>query len=143
MGFDDYLSKPIELPKLEELLIKYLPKNEYTIENKEDVNGKNDNNMISGVASDTQKCIIKKLNDNGLNTEAGLSYSSDDIEFYFEILRGFVKEYSEKSRVIKSILGYSFRGEHLEKKLGDVLASLDDFETDKAGELLNDIIAGL
>ena len=74
--------------------LKYLPKNEYTIENKEDVNGKNDNNMISGVASDTQKCIIKKLNDNGLNTEAGLSYSSDDIEFYFEILRGFVKEYS-------------------------------------------------
>lgn len=73
-GFDDYLSKPIELPKLEELLKKYLPKRDVTL----------------------------RLKELGFNTNAVEEYMSGDEAFYLEIVREFAKDAKNRAEGIKT-----------------------------------------
>ena len=76
-GFNDYISKPIEIKKLEQIIKKYLPK-ELIIIKKENINenvGRDDFFKIDGVD-------VKK----------GLLYCNDDINQYIEILRIVLKK---------------------------------------------------
>ncbi len=109
-GFDDYLSKPIDLSKLEELLVKYLPSglikseeasvsadDEYEIFDfapADENDGDTDNDEEEGSR-------VAKLADMGFNTEAGIGYCANDEDFYIEMLETFANEWEEKSAAIK------------------------------------------
>ena len=93
-GFNDYLSKPIEMKELENILIKYLPAEK-----------------ISKASAETAKSTdapaeaaspMELLKSNGFDTDAGISYSAGSEEFYVEMLGTFAENYGEKSSELKS-----------------------------------------
>ena len=84
-GFDDYLSKPIELSSMEKMLVKYL-----SAESVESVEPESTPILLS----------LKKL---GLNTDDGLTYCGEDEEFYIEILHDYVAATPDK---IEELAGY-------------------------------------
>ena len=99
-GFDDYLSKPIEVSGLEELLKKYLPRD--VLEKTEDA-AKEDGIMefdpvpedyeVSDLDTslDAEKIMIDKLKGLDLDTEAALSFCAGEFALYEEILGDYVK----------------------------------------------------
>ena len=117
-GFDDYLSKPIELDKLEKILLEYLPEHMIKMNNNEEKGNDNltidyaednssdklvllefapqdsegdDNNGMDG---DSLKEQLVKI---GISYEEGIKYCGNSIDFYREILQDYVNAYSEKS----------------------------------------------
>ena len=102
-GFDDYLSKPIEVARLEELLKKYLP---------EDIaEGETDAVKDNGIMEfdpieewddeatgpdnlpGAKEELVNMLKHIGLDTGAGLSFCVGDTSFYREILMDYVEAY--------------------------------------------------
>lgn len=81
-GFHDYFSKPIQAAKLEELLVKYLPKE--TIHMNTDSEKKNE-----PVAKDASKELL------AIDRTLGLSYCMDSEEIYQEMLIEFRKQIEE------------------------------------------------
>ena len=80
-GFDDYITKPVDPDKLEEMLIKYLPK--------EKVGPPEDHE-----AGDERAGIPEFLyNVNGLDVDAGIRYCGDEEEYIFAL-----KTYQERVR---------------------------------------------
>lgn len=74
MGFDDYLSKPLQKDKLLYLIRKFLP---------EDL-------LLSKETTVTAPANIKSIDEiTFLNTKQGLSYHSNDLDFYMEILHAY------------------------------------------------------
>ena len=69
-GFSDYLSKPIEGMELEKMLMKYLPQDKISLSK----------------ASDVKPYI---------NTELGLQYCMNSMEFYKEMLEMYCDEYED------------------------------------------------
>ena len=86
-GFDDYLSKPVQLSQMEKLLVKYLPSDEIAPVSSESEEAPADFVGLSNLEG------LKKL---GLNTEDGLAYCGDDEGFYFEIVSDYAAAASEK-----------------------------------------------
>lgn len=73
MGFDDYLSKPIQKDKLLFLIKKYLPED-----------------LLLSKETAVPKASIDNIEDIAfLNTKQGLAYHSQDAEFYLEILHEY------------------------------------------------------
>ncbi|MBO4681856.1 MAG: response regulator [Clostridiales bacterium] len=110
-GFDDYLSKPIDLSKLEELLIKYLPSGIVeTVETPEAAEDDDDEILVFEPGSDGEGVSEKKAKKQnpvqelaglGFNTKAGIGYCAGDEDFYLEMLGTFAEEWEEKSKAIK------------------------------------------
>lgn len=74
-GFDDYMTKPIDSRKLEEILIEYLPKDKVILQ-------ANDENIDEGESSE----IIKRLEEEaGLDTKKGLANCGSP-EGYLEVV---------------------------------------------------------
>ena len=120
-GFDDYLSKPIEVPALEEILSKYLPaknaENEEkavsdddmilefgpgqdTLDDPFDAKDKDDSKAGDNggnAAENRSEEFINKLKAAGLSTEDGLRYCAGDTDFYSEMLSDFAD--SAKGRI--------------------------------------------
>ena len=91
-GFADYLSKPIEVNKLEKMLEKYLPPQK---------------TVSGGTAADRAdtpaglpNSPVEQLKAAGINTKAGLGYAMNSEEFYAEMLAAFAEGAKEKSREI-------------------------------------------
>lgn len=89
-GFSDYLSKPIDLNKLQDILKKYLPS-----------------------VSALEECpaelpIAEKAEDylaqHGINTDAALRYIGGNLDFYRELLWLFVNDSSLKQKQVKEYL---------------------------------------
>ena len=94
IGFNDYLSKPIEMKELENILIKYLPADKIvTTDEHSSVN-------VSGDVTD--KTPLDKLKTAGFDVDSGVEYSAGSEEFYIDMLRTFVKGYEEKSEEIRN-----------------------------------------
>ncbi len=89
-GFDDYLSKPIEVAKLEHQLIKFLPKELCSYKEAEEETGGQETDSISRLAAA------------GFATAAGLGFASDDSEFYQELLTDFACGKERSLPVIRS-----------------------------------------
>ncbi len=79
-GFDDYLSKPIEIKQLEQLLLKYLPPSKVSMVDKEEKAGSNEP-MCAGEYIDRA---------------VGLKYCAHDKGIYHEILKVYCEEYETK-----------------------------------------------
>lgn len=114
-GFDEFISKPIELNELERVLRKVLPKSAikyeviqgkkakkqeaHTKQGAEDETKKGMKEEISSEQThkeDSQDNLITCLERIGLNTGAALQYSLDDEEFYLKLLHEFTDAYITK-----------------------------------------------
>ena len=93
-GFDDYLSKPIELSQMEKLLVKYIPSVKITSLKTEP----------QSEESLEEPGIMDSLEKLGLNTSDGMSYCGDDADFYLEIINDYAAASDEKIEKLDSFL---------------------------------------
>lgn len=102
-GFNDYLSKPIEVDRLEEKLAKYLPANivSYRAKNTETVDTVPKDISIPAEVEVKEEpkaeSLIEKLKAHGFDTDSALAFCADDLEFYTIILQEYVSSYEAKS----------------------------------------------
>ncbi len=93
-GFEDYLSKPIEPEKLEDMLIKYLPKDlVYLTEDAEDADESNMSQLNE-----------ERLTDMGISAVHGLKYMGGSRSLYMKVLRDFREMLLEKEEQLKAML---------------------------------------
>ena len=92
-GFDDYLSKPIDMGKLEELLIRILPQELYTIRTAEEEVEE---------AAETESSAESELQKAGFDTAAGLRFAAGDRDFYLELASGFAEGAAKNLPQIRS-----------------------------------------
>lgn len=88
-GFDDYLAKPIQSEKLEQMIFEYLPKRmvqKQEIEKTDCTEEWNDEK------------ICKELSFYGIDIHAGLSYFNHDMEQYTDAARIFLQHAEEKEQ---------------------------------------------
>lgn len=85
-GFDDYLSKPIDVSRLEELLIRVLPQELYTLRTAENAEE----------SAGSESSTVDELQKAGFDTAAGLRFAAGDRDFYLELASGFA-ESAEKN----------------------------------------------
>ena len=87
-GFDDYLSKPIDVGKLEELLIRILPKELCTLRTKgEEAPSEEKAEEPAGSGSSA----VDDLQKAGFDTAAALRFAAGDPDFYLELASGFAE----------------------------------------------------
>ena len=127
-GFDDYLSKPIESDKLEELLQKYLPEEKVILEDnisEISVSQRNSDKPAGEevtVLSFSKETTVEKeadlkllseensdnsdeegvLEDGFLDTNIGLQYCAGSEDMYREFLKMYLDSYEEKIAQIES-----------------------------------------
>ncbi|MCR4780431.1 MAG: response regulator [Ruminiclostridium sp.] len=92
-GFDDYLTKPIEMSDLQELLLKYLPKSfiSYAEEGTEPVAAEEPE-----IVEDISKREAELLEKAGISMKDGMEYCADDIDFYNDVLKNYTDTFAEK-----------------------------------------------
>ncbi|MDE5931922.1 MAG: response regulator, partial [Lachnospiraceae bacterium] len=95
-GFEDYLAKPIEPEKLEDMLIQYLPKELVYLTEDEEVSIETDDGE-GGLNEE-------KLTDMGINAANGLKYMGGSRSLYEKVLRDFRDILHEKEEQLKNML---------------------------------------
>ena len=104
-GFDDYLTKPIEVKKLEETLLHYLPKDLVHYDKPPETPAEEEKAGEEEVSDDTETPKIEEADDDafaaalekmGISVEEGLVYSADSMEIYREVLASFVEKSAER-----------------------------------------------
>lgn len=94
-GFEDYLTKPIEPDKLEDMMIKYLPKELVYLSTEQDMGDDiNDDDILKAEA----------LIDMGINVSHGLKYMGGSRSLYKKILQDFKEVLVEKEEQLKKML---------------------------------------
>ncbi|MCM1146145.1 MAG: ATP-binding protein [Clostridium sp.] len=93
-GFEDYLSKPIEPEKLEDMLIKYLPKELVYLA--EDTG--------ESLGGEQMELNEESLIDMGINAAHGLKYMGGSHALYLKVLRDFREMLLEKEEQLKAML---------------------------------------
>lgn len=110
-GFDEFISKPIELLEMERILRKVLPKSaisfvdensKITSESKETQiqTAKNmeaaDREMMEKISGDNETDNAVRLEDVGIHTHTGMQYCGGDKKFYVELLIKFALDAGRK-----------------------------------------------
>lgn len=93
MGFDDYLTKPVDGDMLEKMICTHLPEDKVERVKDEYDNRKNE--------SDSLKALMTALKDAGVDTASGLEYCLNDEDMYRSVLEAFAKEEKNKSENIR------------------------------------------
>ena len=88
-GFDDYLSKPIDVGALEEIIKKYLPQDKLIAESGDAVPDGDGETADEAVGFD-------RLREAGVFSETGLSYCRGDAELYRSVLADYSVSAAEK-----------------------------------------------
>lgn len=98
-GFQDYLTKPIDADKFENMLIKYLPENVVylTKDHKESGDAGQENEVELGL-------MESKLSGIGFNIRNGLKYMGNDMALYSKVLHDFHLILKEKEDALKDFL---------------------------------------
>ena len=105
-GFDDYLSKPIEIEHLELMLSEYLPENLTHLRSSSDGDAAEDAGEeileFSPGGEDTKSSenadvILARLALEGIDVKAGLGYCGEDKDFYIEMLKEYVSSYDSRT----------------------------------------------
>ena len=110
-GFKDYLSKPIDIHQLEDMLVKYLPpekvhyldeeaaSQEEAADTPDTASPADEQNAEPGAASGDEEgkeaadeTFTDRLAKAGFNIDGARGYTMDDDEFYMELLETFVSE---------------------------------------------------
>ena len=91
-GFDDYISKPIDIDEIEKVLSRYLPESCIKARDNEELSDDNDAKM-SSFESELPKNI---------DTAAGLKNCMDDESFYRELLSDYASSAEEKINRLES-----------------------------------------
>ncbi len=89
-GFDDYLSKPVEVAALERMLEKHLPADKWTLRSR----------------SKKEEVTEEKHSDD-IDMQEGLKYCAGDESFYHELLRDYHDSYSQRLDELKEALAGS------------------------------------
>ena len=89
-GFDDYLSKPIEIKQLEQLLLKYLPAHKISVAKK-----------AKGIDDSTAEEKTDRITGEYIDRSVGLKYCANDEEIYLEIKKVYCEEYESKAQKLK------------------------------------------
>ena len=92
-GFNDYLSKPIEIKELEKMLRKYLPGTP------EDEIQKSSQAQETVISDDPLEALSKL----GLHTSEGISYCGGEEGFYFEIIGDYAKAAEKNAEKLTSL----------------------------------------
>ena len=101
VGFDGFVSKPIEIIELERVLKRVLPKSAITYESiSKHVNRESDDNTGLQSGNKIEGGGTSPLSDAGIDMEAGLRYSQNDRELYETILKQFINEAPDKKKKI-------------------------------------------
>lgn len=95
-GFEDYLSKPIEPDKLEDMLIQYLPKELVYLTEDEEISG-----LEEGSSGSLNE---EKLTDMGINAANGLKYMGGSRSLYEKVLHDFREILHEKEEQLHNML---------------------------------------
>jgi Signal transduction histidine kinase len=116
-GFDDYLSKPVQLDDLERVFRKYLPddiieeekvteteKTEVSDVEKKEVSDTSESSLIDNMDNNGTAGPLDKLKGIGINVEDGLCFCGDSEDFYLEILSDYAKEVPEKKEKLGEFL---------------------------------------
>lgn len=82
-GFTDYLPKPIQEKELNDMLLKYLPQEKLSFRSMKDEEG------APGIPEVDLKQKLEEIAD--LDISVGLSYCMDDMDFYEEMLKEYLK----------------------------------------------------
>ena len=111
LGFNDYLTKPVEGRELEAMILKYLPKEKIedasaNVSKKEENQEKPDNKNNTteektGGFDIKNKALEEALSKHGIDMDAGLRFSSGDEDMYVQILEAYVAEEKEKTAKLK------------------------------------------
>lgn len=97
-GFEDYLTKPIEPDKLEDMMIKYLP-HEFVY-----LSGNTSGSEDEETEEDSIRMDEESLIDMGINFSHGLKYMGGSRALYGKVLRDFREMLLEKEEQLKSLL---------------------------------------
>ena len=115
-GFDDYLSKPIEVEMLEQKLAEYLPREsvkwkeeqenpglaqEETYDPAEEILEFAPLEFGTDTAGKDNGIRLEELEKEGINVESALAYCGMDADFYIELLGEFIAAYDEKQRELE------------------------------------------
>ena len=125
-GFDDYLSKPVEISELEEKLLEFLPPELVTMKQdqpeKEEPKPMTSPVFDSGSAQEDEVLefsptgekkekkevpsgdFLDRLKDKGFDTEAALNYCGKDKDFYKEVITEYISTFEEKSASLDDFL---------------------------------------
>ncbi|SCW50487.1 Signal transduction histidine kinase [Ruminococcaceae bacterium YRB3002] len=102
VGFDGFVSKPIEREELERVLKAVLPKNMITYEDEEGAVIETEPEAIETAAEEKATDLLTMLRDAGVDTAKGIEYCQDDEEFYRELVMQFYSESAEKKSAIEN-----------------------------------------
>jgi CheY-like chemotaxis protein/HPt (histidine-containing phosphotransfer) domain-containing protein len=106
-GFDDYLSKPVEVAALEKTLKKYLPEDKWTLRSRsekktetkeEPAKEARETKETKDITEDKQQLV------GGINMQEGLKYCAGDEDFYHDILADYRDSFPERSQEMISAL---------------------------------------
>ncbi len=118
-GFDDYLSKPVEVPALEHMLAKYIPDEllEYKKKNKKkEKKAKQKKTEVleevlefapaddKGQAGEGVESLKEKLGAHGVSYDEGVKFCGGDEDFYREVLFEYCETYDEKKPELEAAL---------------------------------------
>lgn len=95
-GFSDYLTKPVEPKKLEQMLFRYLSLEKETDKEKEGI--KNAEKELS-----VENEWLIQLEQNGIHTQEGLRYADMDTSLYKELLILFAKQKEKQQQKLNDI----------------------------------------
>ncbi|MCR5476013.1 MAG: response regulator [Lachnospiraceae bacterium] len=110
-GFDDYLSKPLDLSLLEKKLQAHLPESAFAEPGK-GAGGVSDEDFVMEFAPETESeeadaegvSLTEALRVTPLNISEGMHYCGDSEALYLEILTDYVKAYEERASELEEAL---------------------------------------
>jgi len=88
-GFDDFLSKPIEVAKLNNVLAKWIPKQKQLVPNLTD-------NIDKATQINEQENSATEIVIEGVNVQRGIMFSGGDVQNYIDTLKVFHKDVLRK-----------------------------------------------
>ena len=111
-GFNDYLSKPIEMDALVEKLKQYLPEKAYTLESSDEKTDEGIEVLEFAPAGNeddesdntSNQITLRRLETAGLDTDSGLKYSGGDEMFFIEVVKDFVDSAGTRLLELKTAL---------------------------------------